>query len=129
MNPNDQCEGKAATGIKNASSTDFEDSVFAALANRRRRVVVRTLTRRTEPFAVADLARRIVAIEREEGTRVCDHEKRVYVELTHVHVPRLTDAGLIEHDCGKNTVRGTEALKTVHLAMNAFERRLVEPGD
>lgn len=84
----------------------FDDSAFAALASERRRTVLRCLQTADAPVAMADLARDVVARERDAHARDVPEEaiERVYVSLHHVHLPKLADEGYLRYDDNRTSV-------------------------
>ncbi|MFC7154655.1 hypothetical protein ACFQPA_04195 [Halomarina halobia] len=83
----------------------MDDVTRGLLANHRRRYVLSYLDDRSgEAVSVADLASQVVARELVMGPTPVDPES-VEVTLTHVHLPRLDDAGVIEYDRDADTVR------------------------
>ncbi|OAQ53976.1 hypothetical protein HTG_00170 [Natrinema mahii] len=95
------------------------DLVFDLLSNRRRRYALYYLNQRSDGVAtVAALAKNVVAFERiaaggadRDSARSpadagpADGQDTVRVELRHVHLPKLEDAGVLEHDRRSETVR------------------------
>jgi len=80
--------------------------VYGALANDRRRMMLSILTDRTTAVDVATLSRTVAA--REIGMQV-DHVDEEIVEqvrtsMYHVHLPKLANAGIIQHDEEQQTV-------------------------
>lgn len=85
-------------------------TVHHLLADPRRRALLHLLYARDRPVAVADLARRLAALEH-DGSRdtVPDDEvDRIYLSLNHVHLPKLEDVGIVEHDRDRNVAALTE---------------------
>lgn len=84
--------------------------VFQALANRRRRLVVRVLDEATEPLSIGTLATRIAAYEQGVEPVEVTHRQRksVYTSLHQNHLPKLTDAGFVTADREWVDVRLTE---------------------
>jgi two-component sensor histidine kinase len=74
----------------------------------RRRRILRLLRSRGKALTVAELATRLAT----EGASPPESEdgasERVRVDLVHVHLPKLTDAGLVEWDRERRVVRATE---------------------
>lgn len=80
------------------------DRLFALLSDDRRRYVVRYLQEATAPVALADLARTIT--ERESAGPPAGAENRertIHRSLYHWHVPKLADAGVVDHDRDRGT--------------------------
>lgn len=77
-----------------------QDEVFDLLSSPRRRYVLYYLRDTGEEIDLTRLAEEVAAWENE--TTVDDltqqERKRVYVSLYQTHIPRLVDAGLVEHD-------------------------------
>ena len=106
----------------NGEATDGGlDAVFSAFAHERRRVILRTLSRR-EPHAV-DIDALVAAVcERADPPNETAevHRRRVRVALRHVHLPKLADSGLVEYDAEAGRVRGRGG---------TAERRLLSAAD
>ena len=81
------------------------DSLLQLLGNRRRRTLLAFLARRAEEtVGVDDVVDALVARERPEpgpGT----HRERVAIDLHHVHIPKLAEAGVVEYDPLEGTLR------------------------
>lgn len=88
---------------------DPAERLRAALAHRDRRAVLRALADRPDSVHVTDLARDVV--ERSAaGGAVPDREAvDVCLQLPHVHLPKLDDAGLVSFDAGAKVVRPSPA--------------------
>lgn len=85
------------------------DSVIDALANHRRRTVVRELLAHPADAVEIDTLGALVA-EREtsvEGTGGAQRQN-VVVSLVHVHLPKLADARIVAYDRDAGTVRYLE---------------------
>lgn len=76
------------------------DEIFDILSNSRRRRLLYYLHRRDGSAEIRELARLIAAeendIEPEDVSE--DAVRRVYISLYQLHVPNLTEHGLLEHD-------------------------------
>ena len=85
------------------------DEIFHLLQDERRRNVLRCLRGEDGPVQVADLAERVGALEHDTTARALPSEvrERVYVSLYHSHLPKLDDAGVVEHDESGGTVERT----------------------
>jgi hypothetical protein len=87
------------------------DLVFDLLSNRRRRYALYYLYEQPDGVATVDeLADNVVAIERRTSSSDPDVgpdelRQTVHTELQHVHLPKLADAGTLEHDGRSDTVR------------------------
>lgn len=91
------------------------DLVFELLSNSRRRYVLYHLNERPDGVATLEtLAENVRALERTIGGDDADGEgdegsaarqSGVRTELRHVHLPKLEDAGVLEHDRRSDTVR------------------------
>lgn len=81
-------------------STASLDSLFAALAQPRRRQVLAVTGERDGPTAVDELARSIARTEHERRPEEppAASVASVATTLHHVHLPRLADAGLLAYD-------------------------------
>lgn len=123
---NDDREGDAESSNGNNSPTDTNiheqrstristDTIHDLLSNGRRRHLLSYLVNRPDETVPIDgVIDRIMRDERPDLGPV-PHRERVEVDLHHVHLPKLADAGVIEHDPVAETVRydGPEALATL----------------
>lgn len=76
-------------------------TIFSLLADDRRRVVLHYLSRRVGAVPLGDVAERI-ALREDDLSR--DRYERILTGLFHVHVPKLTDAGIVRFDEYEETV-------------------------
>lgn len=90
------------------SGATFDD-IVRALADRRRRRILRYLRDHDEvsESELADVLTGWLAADRESGRADPDDRERIRTALTHVHLPHLVDAGLVETD--DETVRLADA--------------------
>ena len=85
------------------TSTLSESRVYALLARRRRRLIVRILQDFETPIAASELAEILADCEYERATD--RHYRHVRSSLYHNHLPRLDDAGVVDYDRECETVR------------------------
>lgn len=105
-----------AGGDRNADLT--LDLVFDLLSNARRRHVLELLGDHDGETSFRELTDAVA--RREMGEPVSyDQRKRVYVSLRQSHLPRLADAGVVEYDRDRGTVRETPLLDTVRRPLEA----------
>lgn len=78
--------------------------IFAALSNRRRRVLLECFRRTEESVERTDLVEYVVACESSSESRE-DHRERVAIDIHHTHLPKLSGMGLVEYDERSSTVR------------------------
>lgn len=75
------------------------DTAFELLAHRRRRTALRCLSDHAPSISLADLAEEVAV--RETGRSLPDIDPdevlQVYLSLYHVHIPKLTEAAVIEY--------------------------------
>jgi hypothetical protein len=85
---------------------------FEALANQRRRHVVRELSA-AGGTELRPLSRRVAALENDKApAEVTPAERRrVYNALQQFHLPKLDDAGAIDYDARRGTVTPTDGLE------------------
>lgn len=86
------------------------DTVFDVLKNARRRTLLSTLQRESQPKELQQVAVHVAAAE--QGVHPADVDddarRRAYVSLYQSHVPKLIDAGVLEYgDEDETTVRTT----------------------
>lgn len=84
------------------------DDVYGALANERRRAVLRAIAQTSVPMDLETLSREIATRERPEDSEPVSTERlqEVHVSLYHNHLPRLADLGLVTLDAEEMTVDG-----------------------
>lgn len=105
-----------------------DDRVIEAVVDERRREILRCLEGRGET-QTADLAREVAARE-ETGDPSNGTVAEVSIELHHVHLPKLSAAGLVEfdHDAGTVAAQGCpDCLKASVVAESDFDD--VSPDD
>jgi len=83
------------------------DVVFDMLKNERRRKVLEYIRTEEGPFTLSELAEHIAALENDKDVAALNstERKRVYVGLYQCHFPRMADAGVIEFDRNRGTLR------------------------
>lgn len=82
------------------------DSIFDHLSDRRCRLALRAVAGRDPPIPLREVAAAVAS--RESGADAATtHE--VAIELHHVHLPRLSDGGVLEYDSDRNAVTGVRA--------------------
>ena len=98
---------------------------LSILADERRRTVLRCLRSAAEPIAVADLARDVTGRERDVdvGEFPADAIESVYVDLHHVHLPKLADAGYVRYLDDGNCVALTDDVDSLVPALERIARR------
>ncbi|UTF54478.1 MULTISPECIES: DUF7344 domain-containing protein [Natronosalvus] len=82
------------------------DVILELLANRRRRYLLYALRGRTVPIELSKLAEEVAGWEHDvHPDEVAKNEyKSVYVSSVQCHVPKLADAGVVDHDEDNHTV-------------------------
>lgn len=82
------------------------DTILELLANRRRRYLLYALRGREDPIELSTLAEQIAGWEHDvPPEEVAKNEyKSVYVSSVQCHVPKLADAGVVDHDEDNHTV-------------------------
>lgn len=94
-------ETERETAPARATSAPSLDAVFDVLSDRRRRYALYYLHGLTDGVATVDeIADHVLS---REGTKV--DRSRIVTSLQHVHLPRLDDVGVLEHDARSETVR------------------------
>jgi sugar-specific transcriptional regulator TrmB len=81
------------------------DRLSDLLADERRRRVLRTLAEQEGPVDLSTLASAVADSEADDPAGRTPVWRRVYLALSHVHVPMLADAGLVEFDRAATRVR------------------------
>lgn len=84
-----------------------KDVIFEVLKNRRRREVLEYLQSTDGEAKLSELAERIAAWENDITVAALNstQRKRVYVALYQTHLPKMDDAGVIDYDSDRGTVR------------------------
>ena len=82
------------------------DTILELLANRRRRYLLYALRGREDPIELSKLAEQVAGWEHDvHPDDVAKNEyKSVYVSSVQCHVPKLDDAGVVDHDEDNHTV-------------------------
>lgn len=88
------------------------DELFTLLSSSRRRHVVELLDEQGGEAMFRELTDAVARRETGEPVRY-DQRKRVYVSLRQSHLPRLADAGVVEYDRDRGTIRATPLFETV----------------
>lgn len=100
------------------------DELHGLLASERRRLLLSYLVEhRDDDVAICDLTDAVIERERPEPGPAT-HRVRVETDLHHVHLPKLTDAGLLDYDpvAGSVTYVGSDRLEALLEASNALDR-------
>lgn len=89
------------------SESESLDAILRALADHRRRCVCHYLARSDDPLSVADLAELLAASMSEKTRAVLTSEEieKTQTELVSMHLPKLTEAGIVVHDTDDGVVR------------------------
>ncbi|MFP8889683.1 hypothetical protein ACLI4U_07915 [Natrialbaceae archaeon A-CW2] len=89
-----------------ASEQLTADVILELLANRRRRYLLYALRGREDPIELSKLAEQVAGWEHDvPPDEVAQNEyKSVYVSSVQCHVPKLADAGVVDHDDENHTV-------------------------
>jgi predicted transcriptional regulator len=102
------------------SESESLDATLRALSDHRRRCVCHYLVRRDDPVSVAELAELVAASMTEKTRAVLTTEEieKTRTELVSMHLPKLTEAGIVEHDKDEGVVRLVES-PGVHECLDA----------
>jgi hypothetical protein len=87
-----------------------KDDVFSLLSNRRRRLVLHHLNRRSDAASVRELSHQVAVWENDVAADELTYKqrKRVYTSLHQTHLPKLDDVGVVVYDRKRGTVSLTE---------------------
>jgi hypothetical protein len=96
-------------------NTLSQDVVFDLLSSSRRRFVLYYLRTETESVKLTDLSDEVAAWEYETPIEELTEQerKRAYVSLYQTHVPKLVEAGLIDHDTDSGMLRLTDRMNDI----------------
>lgn len=103
------------------------DVAFEVLANKRRRLVIRTLVKHDESeLPLTRLAEHVAAAENgiERDDLASEERKRVYVSLYQTHVPKMDGLGVIGHDGDDGQVWATETTAAVAATLEDVDERI-----
>lgn len=82
-------------------------------ANEKRRVVLAKLVEHQRTIPVDELANAV--IENSHGMPLTDVDdetvEHIYIDLTHVHLPKLAESGFVQYDPQQNIVEPTPQIK------------------
>ncbi|QLG47692.1 DUF7344 domain-containing protein [Natrinema halophilum] len=86
--------------ISDEDDPDVRDTIFEALADKRRRTILSVLSNQYHPVATETLARDVAAREADSTEREISERRveDVFTSLVHVHLPLLNEATLISYD-------------------------------
>lgn len=96
----------SASGEADDESTVLsKDVIFDILKNRRRRLVLEFLRNR-RTTTLSHLAEYVASVENEKaiGLLTSSERKRVYVGLYQCHIPKLSEASVVDYDPERKTV-------------------------
>jgi len=93
------------------SESESLDSVFRALSDHRRRCVCHYLAQAEDSLSVDELAELLAASMTEKTRAVLTSAEieKTRTELHRIHLPKLTEAGIVEHDDEQGVVRLAES--------------------
>ena len=82
------------------------DTILELLANRRRRYLLYALRGREDPIELSTLAEQVAGWEHDVPPESVEKNeyKSVYVSSVQCHVPKLADAGVVDHDTNNHSV-------------------------
>ncbi|RLM54034.1 hypothetical protein DVK02_11445 [Halobellus sp. Atlit-31R] len=91
------------------SNTLSQDAAFDLLSNARRRFVLRRLQSHRDGIELSDLAEELAAKENDlsPDELSAQQRKRTYVSLYQTHIPKLSEAGVVEYDSETGMVSPT----------------------
>jgi hypothetical protein len=102
------------------------DVLFELLSNRRRRFMIHYLKQRpTERVEMGEVSTQVAAWERgvDPESLTYDQRKTVHTSLYQYHAPKLADAGVVDYDATRGTVRLTERGRDTDLYVEAVTGR------
>ena len=105
--PEDSADADTSTALSDAGLSKGE--IFDVLRNQRRRFVLQYLKRKGEPVELGDLATQVASWEYRTPCEEVSSEqrKRVYTTLQQTHLPRMSEAQIIDYDSDTGLVEPT----------------------
>lgn len=102
-----------------------KDLIFGLLSVTRRRRVLAYLANRGGEATLSELAEHVASLENEKSVAALTsaERKRVYVCFYQSHLPKLADAGVIDYDQARGTVRLRREARQLYAYLS------VSPGD
>ena len=103
----DDGEGRSSdeSEIEKSEASLSMNAMLEILAHHHRREILRVLVGSADDSATVDeLTNRIARVEAERTGLQPGHDQ-IEMEFHHVHLPKLTDAGLVEYDARSTAVR------------------------
>lgn len=131
-NDNNEGDAESSNGYESPTDASITDQSTAAISPdtihdllssaRRRHLISYLLERQDETVAVDDVIDWLTREEHPDRGPIA-HRERVAIDIHHVHIPKLANAGVIEHDPVAETIRydGPEALASLLAATKEFE--------
>lgn len=95
---------------ENFIATETHQAADHAVREKRRRETLGILREASEPMAIADIAQDLFLDGRASPESDADFEgiERRYIQLYHVDVPKMVQAGLVEYDQERKVVSVAE---------------------
>lgn len=81
-------------------------TIFELLANERRLLALRYMAQSVGAVTVGELADQLALWE---GEHTKEQYERICTSLVHIHLPRLTDAGVVHYDPERGTIEMRKA--------------------
>lgn len=82
------------------------DDLYDVVVNPRRRFILRCLIEQPKPMAMADLAMELTKWKEDLSKDQIsnDQVRSQYIELYHVHIPKMEAVGLLSYDAANGTI-------------------------
>lgn len=118
--------------LEQVGTPEFLDSFYSVLSNAIRRNALQYLLTNQDPVSVDRLALELAAIEHGESAEAVtsEHQHDLRMLLTHVHLPSLTDAGVVTWDREREQVTLTPLLNQLSVTgstMNGLPELSISP--
>ncbi|SDK25894.1 DUF7344 domain-containing protein [Natronorubrum texcoconense] len=118
--------------LEQIETPEFLDTFYSVLSNAIRRNALQYLLTNPNPVSVDRLALELAAIEHEVPAEAVtsEHQHDIQMLLTHVHLPSLSDAGVVDWDRECEQVTLTPLLNQLSVtgsAMNGLPELSVSP--
>jgi hypothetical protein len=104
------------------------DLAFKLLSSSRRRDLIRCLDGLDATVDLRELSEQVAAVENgtSPSSLAYDQRKRVYVSLRQTHLPKLSNAGIVDYDPDRSTITPGDGVRALRLLLDTVEEAVNE---